>query len=438
MNGLKMQVAKIQTLLTLSLLASHTIAAVEYCGFEQGGGICPDANTCCRMQDGSSGCIASDMGSYNATCCPDGSSGCPVGYSCRNEAFDCLATGPSEFKDDLVKVLPRYQLCRAEEISQLHGLSIGDSGARLAYYSSHGPIESIPVASEIEMIFIFIHGANRNADDYFCSGSAAVQLQTQYANVLLISPRFFEQSDAPADPSHLVWEDDTDGSWRYGADSISPAPISSFTTLDAMVDLLWNRFPNLIQMTLAGHSAGGQTIQRWALLTSSWRESRMRAVVANPSSYAYLTPLRFIGGYWRLPKKGDVDCPQYNKWKWGLDDGGDNEVPYSDAALQNKTGVVKRFKSRQVLYLAGGLDRCNVSQAGWCHSHGLETTCMDELQGSNRFERNARYISSLRVLGIWENHARRLIEGVGHDHSLMFQSQIGLESVFGKWNGEDS
>jgi hypothetical protein len=25
----------------------------------------------------------------------------------------------------------------------------------------------------------------------------------------------------------LVWEDDADGSWRYGAESIAPAPISS-------------------------------------------------------------------------------------------------------------------------------------------------------------------------------------------------------------------
>jgi hypothetical protein len=209
------------------LLASHAIAAVEHCGFEQGGGICPDGNACCRMQDGLSGCIASDMGSCNATCCPDGSSGCPVGCSCRNQAFDCLATGPNKLKDDFVKVLPRYKLCRAKEISQLYGLSVDDSGAQLAHCSSHGPIESMPAASETAMVFIFIHGANRNADDYFCSGSAAVQLQTQHSNVLLISPRFFEQSDAPADPSHLVWEDDADGSWRYGADSIAHAPISS-------------------------------------------------------------------------------------------------------------------------------------------------------------------------------------------------------------------
>jgi hypothetical protein len=63
---------------------------------------------------------------------------------------------------------------------------------------------------------------------------------------------------------------------------------------------------------------------------------------------------------------------------------------------------------------------------------------MDELQGHNRFERNARYTSSLRLSGIFQNHARRVTDGVGHDHSLMFQSQIGLESVFGEWNGKDS
>jgi pimeloyl-ACP methyl ester carboxylesterase len=431
----KMQFVRIQSIL-LYFLISLRVDAVEYCNAESGGGICPTGNTCCLMQDGSSGCIASDMGKYNATCCEDRSSGCPIGYSCNDNNVDCFATGSSKFIDTLVEVLPRYKLCRAEKISQLYGLSIGDSGAQLAYYSSHGPVETI--SSEIDMVFIFIHGASRNADDYFCSGLTAIELQTKYLNVLLISPRFLAESDARDDPSYLVWANDGDGLWRYGTDAIAPALVSSYAALDSMVNYLWSRFPDMRQMTVAGHSSGGQTVQRWAMLTSSWRESRMRAIVANPSSYAYLTPLRFIDGYWRRPIKEAADCPQYNRWQWGLDTDGDIKVPYRDAALKNATEVVEQFKSRQVLYLAGALDRCNISKVvGWCHSHGLETTCMDNLQGSNRIERNERYMSSLRMIGIWKNHARRVVEGVGHDHSLMFQSQIGLESVFGEWDGED-
>jgi hypothetical protein len=46
--------------------------AFQACTLDLGGGICPEGNTCCRKPDGSSGCIASDMGKYNATCCNDG------------------------------------------------------------------------------------------------------------------------------------------------------------------------------------------------------------------------------------------------------------------------------------------------------------------------------------------------------------------------------
>lgn len=384
--------------------------------------MCPDGNTCCLLQDGSSGCIASDMGKYKASCCGDGVTGCAVGYACRHKGKACIASNKKI--DPLVRVLPRYRLCKVKDTeTNLHGFVVAP-GALLAYYSSHGPIESVNKFPE--MVLIVVHGANRNADDYFCSVSAAVELQRRFSNILLIAPRFYSESDKRDNLSFLFWEDSRDGPWRYGADALGPAPISSFSALDELVQSIWRYFPNIMQLTIAGHSSGGQLVQRWTLLTSFWRYGRMQSVIANPSSYAYLTPGRLIHGKWSIPSDGD--CPHYNQWEWGLDEGGDLEVPYRDHALRNISHVVKRFQHRRVLYLVGGLDRCNVSSPGWCDSHGLETTCMDKLQGSNRLERNERYMRSIRELGI--RHKNRVIQSVGHDHSLMFQSPAGLDALF--------
>jgi hypothetical protein len=86
-------------------------------------------------------------------------------------------------------------------------------------------------------------------------------------------------------------------------------------------------------------------------------------------------------------------------------------VPYVEAVM-NDTDILFRtqgFAVRQVVYLAGSQDICNVtgSEDGWCYSHGLETTCMDEIQGSNRLEHNLRYVSSLYKMEI--SHSRIVI-----------------------------
>ena len=178
------------------------------------------------------------------------------------------------------------------------------------------------------MVLIVIHGANRNADDYFCAATAAVELQTQFRieEVLVLAPRFLVPSDLPPSSrwrqQYLQWEDTPNGPWRYGANAIQPAAaagaqhhntnISSFAVLDAMIDsiLQSSNFSNLQHVSIAGHSSGGQFVQRWALLSPSFRRVRstpaaanlttMRAVVANPSSYAYLTPLRWCSNDGRV------------------------------------------------------------------------------------------------------------------------------------------
>jgi pimeloyl-ACP methyl ester carboxylesterase len=331
---------------------------------------------------------------------------------------------------------------------------------QLAYYSSHGPIETLSPSSLIDFVLIVIHGANRNADDYFCAATAAVELQKSlygYQNVLVVAPHFLGSSDSidkgrqqpkqeNDEPSFLFWKDEGAGPWRYGADAMGPTHISSYTALDTLVATILQALgPNdKTRITMAGHSSGGQMMQRWSLLTSTWDASRMRAVVANPSSFAYLTSLRYLNGTWQQPLLGsdgdNKNCTQYNQWEWGLDPGGLLEVPYRRNVASNVSTLIGRLQHRSMTYLAGSVDRCNVSdeKGGWCHSHGLEMSCMDMLQGANRWERSARYYASLRLLGVWRHHHRQVVKGVGHDHSLMFQSPGGLQALFGGERNHDA
>jgi hypothetical protein len=427
-----------------------SVASYEICSNETGNGICPNGNTCCRLPDGRSGCIASDMGRGRATCCQDNPlTGCPVGYECRLEEQDCRAwnTSKNPFADPLTMVLPRYRLCHAHEIEEVYGLPVNSSffltndyeeKAEIAYYSNMGPLEQIN-ASSVEMALIAVHGAGRNGDDYFCSGKATVELQDRFTQVLVIAPNFFSASDDRPKESLLYWDSkDKDGSWRYGANSIGPVSFSSFAALDQLIFTIQKRFVQLQMITVAGHSSGGQLVQRWSLLSSATQENDspfLQIVVANPSNYAYMSPLRFIDGAWRRPDDTTNDsCIHYDQWEWGLSGGGDFHVPYRDHALANTTAVLQRYRTQNVLYLVGSLDRCNVSESrttGWCNSHGLETKCMDQLQGTNRFERNARFLASLDHLGFGRNHHRRVVvPGVGHDHSLMFQSPEGIQAIY--------
>ena len=632
---------------------------------DEPGFYCPTDNTCCRMlsevddgcgdggilgEDGVNGnrnrnhcrhtheeeplwgCVASDMGARNATCCTDdvGRTGCPSGYECRRRKdpanlYDCVRSEPSTTtskhkttNDPLMRVLPRYRLCRAEESNRkIYGLPIPSSSpppattrrsssyvgnrirdkersralplvppavteettgiSELAYYSNLGPIDGIESAdrhqamlqSRVEMALVIVHGANRNADDYLCSAKATIELQTRYgvrgshhngtvqdrAEVLVVAPYFMpppQQADisgssidsassSPSPSSFLYWDDkDRDGPWRYGADAAGPvAGVSSFDAMDALVRALAQKLPNLRRIVVAGHSSGGQFVQRWSLLTPPevWpsgedsaavaplrKQGRQQqtqerlnstvsihAVVANPSNYVYFTPQRFSDNHgidntettraWRRLSVADssstttnnnnsssgqdapaTDCPEYNRWEWGLDDGGDLDVPYRKRAFSrdDRATIVDRYlRHRSIVYLIGNLDRCSApghrASTEGCNSHGLETTCMDELQGKNRYERNARYWASLERYfssssssslsssssaaksptdakeratntsnttntntetsyssssSRFHGHHRIVVPNVGHDHSMMFQSKEGIFAIY--------
>jgi hypothetical protein len=68
---------------------------------------------------------------------------------------------------------------------------------------------------------------------------------------------------------------------------------------------------------VVGHSAGGQTVQRYALVTGSDTPAlHTRFVVANPSSFGYLNASRWAdtSNPTILHQPDAALCPTYNSW----------------------------------------------------------------------------------------------------------------------------
>jgi pimeloyl-ACP methyl ester carboxylesterase len=81
-----------------------------------------------------------------------------------------------------------------------------------------------------------------------------------------------------------------------------------------------NVFPNLHSVVLAGHSAGGQFVQRYA--TANTERLPTLYIVANPSSYLYMDKQRWTASSpeFAVPSPQEQSiCPLYNHYKYGLE-----------------------------------------------------------------------------------------------------------------------
>lgn len=121
-----------------------------------------------------------------------------------------------------------------------------------------------------------------------------------------------------------------------------------------------------------------------------------------------------------------AQCPAFNAWQWGLEG---NFPPYIEHdALPSE--LVELYLAKDVCYLVGQNDTCNEQREPGCVSHGLETTCMDMLEGWMRRIRAEQYFRYLNVFTGRPTHSLGIVPNSGHDHTLMFQNSVGLSAIF--------
>ena len=330
-------------------------------------------------------------------------------YDCRMRAFGLVALlsalcAPLALAQrDAVKTVASSRLT----------VSVNNRSGQLALDSEADL--STPQSGVTRAIVVF-HGLQRNAGGYLHDvEEARSKAGAAGSKTLLLAPQFLDEDDArayklPADV--LRWHRST---WEAGEPATHPAPISSYDAIDAILARLSDRalFPDLREIVLAGHSGGGQIVQRYAVVgrqiaAVEKADIALRYVVANPSSYVYFNQYRPVTGR----------CPEFNNWKYGLQDG----PPYvgSPSAAELETTYI----SRHVTYLLGGDDNDS-------NCRDIDKFCAAELQGATRLQRGAnyfKYLESRHATGLEQRVF--LVPGVGHNARAMFTSVCGIDALF--------
>ena len=349
------------------------------------------------------------------------------------------------------------------------------------------------------MALVIQHGALRNAPNYFCSFKDLILAQTYRhpADVLIVAPDFNYGADTLVHPNDAYWNQSKPwGDWRVGAESDphccgnTKRTVSSFDILDHMLVLLTDQklYPRMNQISFVGHSAGGQMIQRYAvlsLLAALWDYDvsvRVQFVVANPSSYTYMTPHRYsyhCGNCTCQDNQCSCDAPctpmsdtlsipspkhpddwpctvwNYDRWPYGIGSMNDPKHGYSIPYVE-RTGVVgtarsvRMYPNLHMVYLVGQNDTCNdnlpvCDDECWkrddqfdvdageytCFRNDMDTRCPAMLQGPNRKERAYHYMQYLQWLYGAPTHVLYTVPGVGHNATGIFSSEIGMRTLFG-------
>lgn len=281
-------------------------------------------------------------------------------------------------------------------------------------YARYFGTSSLDGDASVTRAIVVVHGVLRDADYYYDTGVIAANAAHGLSDTLVIAPQFVEKSDLAGHrvaAQTLYWS----SQWPGGSDAIEPAPISTYDVFDAMIARLSDarRFPKLREIVVVGHSAGGQIVQRYAVVGKAPEldggRIPVRLIVSNPSSYFYFTD-------WRPYPQSN--CSDFNEWRYGLR-GAPRYVTGTSADLE------ARYVKRQVVYLMGTAD-VNPKE------DDLDRSCGGEAQGPYRFARAKYFIEYLgrrHPEGTAQRYA--LVEGVPHDNRRMFTSACGLAVIFG-------
>ncbi|KRP63910.1 alpha/beta hydrolase [Pseudomonas orientalis] len=270
---------------------------------------------------------------------------------------------------------------------------------------------------KVTRALIIVHGRLRNAQTYLQSGIDAANHAGVGGNTLVIAPQFLNQADLKRnhlDDQVLRWKGND---WMAGEPSTGPGHLSSYAALDQIIKHLGNRtlFPALKEIVIAGHSGGGQVVQRFALTGHDHpllqtEGISLRYVVANPSSYAYFSPQR--------PVPFDTaSCPGFNDWKYGM-----QHLP-DYVGDQGAQQLEQAYVSRDITYLLGQQDTDPNHPA-------LDKSCEAETQGAYRLIRGHNYFDYLKQRHPQLGHRLVEVPGVGHDGDRMFTSPQGQKVLF--------
>jgi hypothetical protein len=273
----------------------------------------------------------------------------------------------------------------------------------------------------IKRAFILVHGASRDADNYFRTATAAAFLAGALDDTIVISPRFASNNGAPAggcqdalSPDEVNWSCNGD-SWRSGGLAQNRKDLTSYDFADEILRRLARKdvFPNLKAIVLAGHSAGGQFVTRYEM-SNKVHDSLgipVTYIVSNPSSYAYPDTTRPVAA---APK-----CATYNRWPYGLEERGNGYT----SKIPNER-LKKQLAARPTVYLLGEIDILPLG--------GFDGSCSAMAQGPTRLARGDAFVKLVTTKYGAKDSKEVIAHLCGHNARCMFTSEEALPIVFPK------
>jgi pimeloyl-ACP methyl ester carboxylesterase len=285
-----------------------------------------------------------------------------------------------------------------------------------------------PIAKKnaaITRAFVMVHGAGRDADNYFRTAVAAAFLGGALENTMVISPRFASNDSRGCRdmlaPNEVNWSCNGD-SWRSGGTSTSDDRLTSYDFMDEILRKLASKdvFPNLKAIVVAGHSAGGQYVTRYEMANKVHDTLGVPVtyVVANPSSYAYLDTLRpSADGAEFRPFSDARNCTTFDHWPYGLEGRTGYTAKLGDELL------IKQLAARPVTYLLGEIDILPLG--------GFDSSCPAMAQGPTRLARGQAFVKYVNAK-YGAQHKVTVVPLCGHNARCMFTADVALPIVFPK------
>ena len=325
-------------------------------------------------------------------------------------------------------------------------VSLPQSSARVLIYRSF-PLGMKNV--DVTRALVVVHGASRDADNYFRHALAAAFLAGGLENTVVISPRFPSGKGygcAEADKvseREATWQCDGPSRWMVGGGAADGGDVTSFDVVDEILRTLGRKdsFPNLKAIVVAGHSAGGQFVSRYQMANQvhDTLGVALTYVIANPSSYAYLDATRpsvtvlaanvsalgpgYVAGLPPKPPPAFIafsdarNCTAYDSWPYGLQ----QRVGY--AARLTDDQLKKQLSTRGATYLLGGLDILPL--------FSFDSSCSANAQGPTRLARGlafSRYVAER----FGAKHETLIVPACGHNGRCMFTDNLALGLLFPK------
>jgi hypothetical protein len=310
-----------------------------------------------------------------------------------------------------------------------------NSNTLINYYSHQANGQRL-VESQVMRAMVIIHGLNQDPATYESNALSALAQVTSdpnvnFSSVAVMAPFFANGDDkgtgypwtnglSPGRGSTsncLVWKS---SQWSAGANNQYPytsTNTSSYMVLDQIIQYFDNAtlFPNMKQIVIAGHSLGGQTVQRYAAIGQpGTTRSPVTYWVANPNSYVWFSTSRPLS---------TAGCSIYDNYREGYTNFSAYPMTYGIPLVNSgRPNILANFNSKAIAYGRGTQDLGDDA-----------STCAPETTGSNRNERFFNFIAAFPVS--CPDPAGRNCDtvdfvDVGHDAGQMMAAPAGQARLF--------